>query len=541
MRVARVFSVMAMATMLAALVIVVGGAQGKSAGDNTLTDRTFIDLAKQVRPAVVSIKINAETLEKFEQWQREQQLKPRKPQQRVVPPEGLDEEQLPDWLKEFFKNLPGGPNLSGPEEELFKHPYGAGSGMIIRSDGYILTNRHVLFHPMLGSRMFNKSDITVILSEGGKERKFTGDQVKFIAADQLTDLAVLKIDAKNLPTIKWGDSNKLEVGEWVMAVGDPLELTGSVSQGIISGTGREVEIAGYQSLIQTDAVINPGNSGGPLVNLDGEVVGINMAIASTTRLWSGVGFATPSDMAHKISDDLIEHGHPVRGYIGIRMTDPDEFPALAAHEGYKEKGGVGVVTVYPNQPAGKAGLRPYDIIVEIDGKKVDSNVDVQRAITARRPGDKIEFKIFRGGKTQTFTVTAGDWPTEETLMALGAPPKTKPETGKAEETEQPQKGRIGLAVENYPETPNAPEEQRGVVIRQVRPNSPAANAELRTGDVIFDVEKERVHNTDGFQTAVKDALAKWDKTANKKEKGLLLRIRRGDQEKLVQVFPWIEE
>jgi len=537
MNIKRVLT-LAMAIVLLGVVVVVlpTGAQTKTRSDQVLTRDTFKDLAKQVKPAVVSIKINAETLEKIEQWRRERQAHPRTPrQQRVTPPEGWDELDLPDWLKEFFKGMPNMPAPSFPfsDEELFRYPYGAGTGMIARSDGYILTNRHVLYHPLFGDKMFKEGQITVVLADG---RKFTGDQVKFVAADQLTDLAVLKIDAKNLPTVKWGDSDNLEVGDWVMAVGDPLELTGSVSQGIISGTGREIEIAGYSKLLQTDAVINPGNSGGPLVNLDGEVVGVNMAIvASSERLWSGVGFAIPSSIAQRIAEDLIEHGHPVRGYIGIRMTDPDEFPALASHEGYEGKNGVGVVEVYEGYPAAKADLRPYDIIVGIDGTDVESNVQVQRLITAHRPGDKIEFKIFRDGKTQNLTVTAADWPTEEKLLALAGQKRESP-IEKARELEKAQpKGRLGLTVENYPDKPDASDEEKGVVIREIRPGSLAASAQpaLRVGDVILEVEKQRVRTADDFKKIVSTRLAKFDKSRKKDEATLLLRVQRGEQTRLV--------
>jgi len=513
-------------------------AQAKTRSDQALTPRTFIDLAKQVRPAVVSIKINAETLEKIKEWQRERRVRPQAPRQQTIPPDAWDELDLPEWLKEFFKNAPGLqiPIVPLPEEDLFNYPYGAGSGMIVRSDGYILTNRHVLYYPLLGERMFKEGQITVVVSDGTKEgRKFTGDQVKMIATDQLTDLAVLKIDAKDLPTIKWGDSDQLEIGEWVMAVGDPLELTGSISQGLISGTGREIEIAGYAKLIQTDAVINPGNSGGPLVNLDGEVVGVNMAIASNTRYWAGVGFAIPSSVARKIAEDLVEHGHPVRGHIGIRMTDPDEFPALAAHESYEGKKGVGIVEVYEGYPAVKAGLRPYDIIVEIDGKEVEDNIHVQRLITSHEPGDKIKFKVFRGGKYETITVAAGDWPTEEKLMALSGQKREK-RVEKTVEVEKPQpKGRVGLTVENYPDKPGASDEEKGVVIREIRPRSPAAGAQpsLRVGDVVLEVEKERIRSADEFKKILSDRFAEFDKSKKKDKDTLLLKVRRSNQILLV--------
>ena len=501
------------------------GTGAKTSADQVLTPRTFIDLAKEVRPAVVSIKINVETLEKLEDYRRERRVRPRAPRE-GIPPE-LEELDIPDWFKDFFR-FEARPSLPKIDDDFFRYPYGAGSGMIIRSDGYILTNRHVLFHPLLvDERMFKEGQITVVLAD---KRKFTGDQVKLVATDRLTDLAVLKIEAENLPTVKWGDSDELEIAEWVMAVGDPLELAGSVSQGIISGIGRNIEIAGYLRLVQTTAVINPGNSGGPLVNLDGEVVGVNMAIASNTRFWQGVGFAIPSSVARRVASDLIEHGHPVRGHIGIRMTDPDDFYALAAHEGYEGEKGVGIQEVYEGYPAHEAGLRPYDILVEIDGHEVADSYAVQRLITYHNPGDEMKFKVFRGGKYLTLTVTAGEWPSEETMTAMIRPPRRQP-PAKIEQKEEPEvSGQLGLVLEDYPDDPDAPDEEKGVVIRQIRPRSPAASAQprLRVGDVILEIEKQRVRSTEQFGGIIDERVAERKKSAQKDDKALLLNVRRDD-------------
>lgn len=510
------------------------------AKNQIMTPRTFIDLAKKVHPAVVSIKINEETREKMEKWQRDLQ-RPRLPDEENQGEEGRtlprEFENLPDWLKEFFET-PGAPrpSLPIPHRELFEHPYGAGSGMIFRKDGYILTNRHVLVSPFTGRRMYKEGQITVVLHD---QRKFTGDEVKVVATDSLTDLAVLKIDADNLPTLGWADSDKLEIGEWVMAIGDPLELTGSVSQGIVSGLEREVEIANYARLLQTTAIINPGNSGGPLVNLDGDIVGINVAIASDSRRWQGVGFAIPSTLARPVAEDLAEHGRPVRrGHIGIAMLEEERFPALAKHEGYDAEYGVGVREVIEGFPAAKAGLRPYDIIVKVDGKEAKNIVTVQRLITARHPGEKIEFEIFRDGKYRTITVTAGEWPSEKRLAQLFGPGRRGPreEVLPLEEEAQEPKGQIGLTVENYPKDVDASKDDKAVVIRQIQAGKPAANARpsLRIGDVILEVEKERVRDVDEFADAVLARLKEHRKS--KDEEGtLLLRIRREDATALVFV------
>ncbi|MBM3334940.1 trypsin-like peptidase domain-containing protein [Candidatus Sumerlaeota bacterium] len=541
MRSARLFLGIMLVWTVSGIGLLASKTAQASSADQNLTPRTFIDLARQVRPSVVSIRINTETWEKFEQWRRDQQSRPpRSRREFVIPPGGSEEDmnEMRDWLREFFRfEMPAIPEQ---QRDLFRYPYGAGSGMIVRSDGYILTNRHVLYYPATGpeGKMFKEGDITVILADG---RKFNHEKVKVVAADPLSDLAVLKIDASGLPAVKWGDSDKLEVGEWVMAIGDPLELRGSVSQGIISGLGRDVEIAGYPQLLQTDAMINPGNSGGPLVNLEGEVVGVNMAIASTTRLWAGVGFAIPSTLARKICDDLIEHGHPVRGYIGILMTDPDNFGALAAHEGYEGKKGVGIVEVFPGTPGEKAGLRQGDIIVRVDGKEVESNLTVVRTVTAHRPGEKMIFEIFRNGKTEKVTVTAGEWPSEEKLAALVGP-KRGPQRKKAKaQVEQADKQQLGLEVETYPDKPGAAEDEKGVIIRRIIPGSRAANAQppLQVGDVIMSVERKRVHSSNELKQRVEERLAEIEK-ATKKAKTLMLSVRRGDKAAMLVFVPLSE-
>jgi serine protease Do len=516
--------------MICALVLATPMASMAISAENaTLTPRTFADLAKKVRPAVVSVKVNVETLKRMEKMEREPRFRQRtpKPDQEQQLPEGI-----PDWLKDFLKEMPEGQQglPRGMDRDMFRNPYGAGTGFIVSPDGYIVTNRHVVYSPMMG--MFGgqpaEPKITVVLSD---KREFKN--VKIVATDQLSDVAVLKIDAQGLPTVAWGDSDKLEVGEIVMAVGDPLELAGSVSEGIVSGIARDVDIAGYPQLLQTTAVINPGNSGGPLLNLDGEVVGINMAIASTTRLWSGVGFAIPSSLARKVADDLISKGHPIRGYIGIQMTDPDEFRAFAEHEGYKEESGVGIVEVYPDLPAAKAGLKPYDIIVEIGGEKIDGNVALQRVVTRLKPGDKINFKVYRGGQTRNLSVTVGEWPTEKELATLsGTGREKKAQRATEEQPEVTERGRLGLVVENLSESPKGARAgvQHGVVIRQIQPDSPATKAqpELQVGDIILEAEKQPVDNAEAFSQVVQEHIKQKDDT-------LLLKIRRGERTALVLV------
>jgi serine protease Do len=309
-----------------------------------------------------------------------------------------------------------------------------------------------------------------------------------------------------------------------------------VSQGIVSGTGRDVEIANYATLIQTTAIINPGNSGGPLVNLDGKIVGVNMAIATSTRYWQGVGFAIPSEVAKPVAEDLIEHGavHG-RGHIGVFMLEDQRFPALAAHEGYDGRYGVGIRDVQDGYPADKAGLRPYDIVVEIDGKKVKDMRTMLRLVAKHRPGDTIEMKVFRDGKYEDFTVTAGERPSPDELAALTESDRDAGEIEIDEEEPTKARGRIGLTIEEYPDKTDASDEHKGPVIVQIRPKSPAAAAQpaLRAGDVILEVEKKRVQKAEDFVKIVQDRLAEWDKNRENDRDTLVLRILRGSRDALV--------
>lgn len=286
---------------------------------------------------------------------------------------------IPPQLREFF-NLPEGP--PAPME-------GAGSGVIISDDGYIVTNNHVI------SRA---NEISVTLYDN---RTFTAD---VIGSDPTTDLALLKIDGKNLPFVEFGDMENVEVGEWVLAVGNPFNLSSTVTAGIISATSRNLNIlqeqAAVESFIQTDAAVNPGNSGGALVDLEGKLVGINTAIASPTGTYSGYAFAVPVDLTRKVVNDLLNYGIVQRGYLGVMIRNVDS--QLAEEENLEVTRGAYVDSMVENGAAEDAGLREGDVIVEIDDQEIISSPQLQSVIAQKRPGDEVRITVMRDGNRRSF-------------------------------------------------------------------------------------------------------------------------------------------
>ena len=276
---------------------------------------------------------------------------------------------------------------------------GAGSGFVIRSDGYILTNNHVVD---------NAQDILVTMHD---KKTYPG---KVVGRDKLTDIAVVKIDAKDLLVAKLGNSEDLRPGDWVIAIGSPMGLEQTVTLGIVSALGRSLEGKISQSvhLIQTDAAINPGNSGGPLLNIHGEVVGVNTAINQYAQ---NIGFAIPMSMAKDIAKELLETGRVGHPYLGIYMQDLT--PQLAEQLGMDSsiKGSI-VVRLQKTGPAYKSGLRPADVIIELEGKEVSSSQDVQKTVTGHKPGDSLQAKVVRAGKTLPVTIKIGDMPDERRLI-----------------------------------------------------------------------------------------------------------------------------
>jgi len=379
---------------------------------------------------------------------------------------------------------------------------GTGSGVIVSADGYILTNNHVVE---------NADDITVTLNDG-RELK-----AKRIGTDPKTDLAVVKISADHLTFAKFGDSEGLQVGDWVLAFGSPFGFSQTMTQGIISAKGRHVPIIAqndpslrgmtYENFLQTDAAINPGNSGGPLVNLKGEVVGINAAIASRTGAYNGIGFSIPSNDAQYIMRSLIEHGKVVRGYLGIGIEDlghpsPGSKPLVDSikKSGYGSDKGVLVATVSPEGPAAKAGVEPGDVITSLNGKPVTNMDELRGQIARTAPNSKLTMSVFREGKNVDLTTTVGTQP--DTAQPVAQANNPGRERGMTET------GSLGVRVANIdPATAKRTglTNGKGVVVEAVQPNSPAAEVGLEPGDVITKVNKTEVTSAQQFADSMKAA------------------------------------
>jgi serine protease Do len=348
-----------------------------------------------------------------------------------------------------------------------------GSGVIVTPDGYILTSSHVIK---------DADEINVTLSD---EREFKG---KIIGTDTMTDLGIIKIDATGLPAISWGDSEALRVGETVLAIGSPYGLSQTVTMGIVSAVGRaNVGIADYEDFIQTDAAINPGNSGGALVNVRGELVGINTAIFSTTGGYQGIGFAIPTSMAKNVMDSLIDKGKVIRGWFGVTIQSLT--PELAKQFNLKDDKGALVGDVVDNSPADKAGLLRGDVIIEYEGEKVEEPYQLRNMVANTKPGHKAEVKIIRDKKIETKTVIIGELPVEAQMPS----------------TVQYDNLLKGVSVQDL--TPQIysrfklPEKLTGVIVSNVSPDSPAAML-LVQGDVIMEINRGKITSAKGYEDIV---------------------------------------
>lgn len=378
---------------------------------------------------------------------------------------------------EFFRRFFGQPMPGQPQEmpQQKRMIQGQGSGFIISPDGYILTNNHVV----------GEADKVLVKLLDGREF-----EAKTIGTDPPTDVAVIKIEAKNLPVLPLGDSDRLEVGEWVLALGNPFGLSHTLTAGIVSALGRSsVGISDYEDYIQTDAAINPGNSGGPLIDLEGKVVGINTAIYSRSGGYMGIGFAIPINMAQNIYNQLIDHGSVTRGYLGITIQDLT--PELARSFGLADATGVLIAQVMPDTPAEKAGLKQGDVIVKFNGEPVEGFAPFRNKVALTQPGTKVEITVIRDGKEKTFAVTIEKLPAEE--QAAASPPDTLDKLGLTVTTLTKE------LADQYGYT-----DEKGVVVTQVDPDSAAARAGFKPGVLITEANRKAIANIKDFKQAVEE-------------------------------------
>ena len=431
----------------------------------------FSQISKQVEPSVVNI--NTESTVKSPRFRGRGRVRPGNPPDNN--PDNDQDNPFDDFFDRFFGGQ-GGPGGDGSIRER-----SLGSGVIVDPKGYIITNRHVV----------EKADrIRVKLQE---DPPGVQHDAKVIGTDQETDLAVIKIESsKSLPSAKIGNSDGMQVGDWVLAIGSPFGLNATVTAGIVSYKGRNI-VPGrqFQSFIQTDAAINPGNSGGPLVNMQGEVIGINTAILTETSSYAGVGFALPSNTVAQVYNQLIGPDHRVsRGSIGVQFT-AQENPAIARVYGVQS--GVTISSVVSGSPAEQAGLKVGDTIVAIDGKELKDGDALVADIASRTPGSKARIAFMRNGKKQEATVTIAD------RSKLFASRLGEDEGGNDES--QPTPSKFGATVRSL--TPEMADRLgvpsgKGVVVSDVKPGSFADDVGLGRGDVILEVNKQPVNNEADF-------------------------------------------
>src|SRR6059036_1766329 len=432
----------------------------------------FADIVKKVTPAVVNIAVTGGESTRRPGGPRRPPLPPGP---FGGPPEGPPGEEPPGMEPPPLPGPPGRPDQS------------AGSGVILDSNGFIVTNNHVVE---------NATQITVTLSD---KREFPA---KVVGTDPKSDLAVVKIEAENLPSLKWADYDKLQVGDVVLAVGSPFGLSSTVTLGITSALGRgNVGIADYEDFIQTDAAINPGNSGGALVNLKGELIGINTAIFSRTGGNEGIGFAVPVSLAKPVAESLIKIGKVVRGWLGVAIQEIT--PDLAKAFKVREQKGALVSDVNEQGPALKAGIQRGDVIVEFNGKEVQTVSELRNRVAQTPVGTKVSLKVLREGQEKALTIHIGERPSDAMLARGVEPGSAAPEAGEARKA--PLNVLSDLRVRAIDEETraqlNIAPKTTGVVVAHVQAGSPAEQAGLQRGDVIQEINRQAITGVKDYEAA----------------------------------------
>lgn len=436
---------------------------GPSLALNKLED-SFVAVAEQVKPAVVNI--NTIYVEKY-----------------TVPEyEFYFGSPFDDFFREFFGYDEERPRR---RQRQYQRKYeGLGSGVIIDERGYVLTNEHVVRQA---------TEIKVTLVEGGQDKVY---RAELVGKDEQSDLAVVKIKAnRKFPYARMGDSDKIRVGEWVIAIGSPFGLEQTVTAGVISAKRQSLLIEGrqYRDLIQTDAAINRGNSGGPLLNLSGEVIGINTAIFAPTGVFNGIGFAIPINKAKEILNDLISKGRVIRGWLGVEIQAVDR--AVAQAFGLDKEEGVLINRVLSNSPAERGGIKRGDIILEFGEKKVKTISDLQSAVSLTKPGSIVKVKVWRERKIVEKNIKVGEMPS--------SPGKEETEEEKSPEYFAYWGAKFSEVNEHLLQKYGLPKDAIGVVVVSVPEDSKAMDIGLREGDLIQGVNQQAVSNLSDFRSAVK--------------------------------------
>ena len=422
----------------------------------------FGDLVEQVGPAVVNISV----------VQRQAQG--------TAGEHPFANDPFYDFLRRFGVPVPGMPGQPGMGPRARQ---GIGSGFIVSKDGYVLTNAHVVAGENADATL---SEVTVTLID---KREF---KATVVGIDRRTDVALLKIDAKDLPAVKIGNAEQARVGEWVVAMGSPFGFDSTVTAGIISAKARRLPDETYVPFIQTDVAINPGNSGGPLFNLAGEVIGINSQIYSRSGGFMGISFAIPIDVAMNIKDQLVEHGRVQRGRLGIAIQGVDK--DLAQSFGLAEAYGALVASVEPDSAAEKAGLQAGDVVLSVDGRRINDSAELPRVIGEKRPGTRVKMEVWRDGRSRSITATLDEMKTETLASAGEATPSQVERLNE----------RLGLSARTLTAQEAAELSLRGgVIIESV--DGPSARAGLQRGDVILAVNNQQVKNVTELRALLEGA------------------------------------